>query len=242
MSLYTTGEIAKMCGVTVRTVQYYDTRGILIPSQLSEGGRRLYTEDDVHRMKIICFLREMDMSIDSIAQLLTEEHPEEIISIIIEQQEKELRSEIDALQEKENKLYYLKEGLRAVSDFSLESIGDIALQMQNKKQRRRFIASTLVTAIPLTILEWVGIILIFTKGMWWPFIAYVAVAVPYGFWEFKRFYKAAWYICPACHKVFKPTKKEVLWAKHTLTTRKLTCTCCGHHGLCVETFGNGEMQ
>ena len=28
MSKYTTGELAKLCGVTVRTVQYYDTRGI----------------------------------------------------------------------------------------------------------------------------------------------------------------------------------------------------------------------
>ncbi len=46
MSKYTTGEIAKLCGVSVRTVQYYDERGILIPSELSEGGRRLYSEDD----------------------------------------------------------------------------------------------------------------------------------------------------------------------------------------------------
>ena len=30
MSKYTTGEIAKLCGVSVRTVQYYDERGILI--------------------------------------------------------------------------------------------------------------------------------------------------------------------------------------------------------------------
>ena len=47
MSKYTTGELAKLCGVTVRTVQYYDSRGILIPSELSEGGRRLYSEDDL---------------------------------------------------------------------------------------------------------------------------------------------------------------------------------------------------
>ena len=53
MSRYSTGEIAKLCSVTVRTVQYYDTRGILIPSELSEGGRRLYSEDDLKRMKII---------------------------------------------------------------------------------------------------------------------------------------------------------------------------------------------
>ena len=57
MSQYTTGEIAKLCAVTVRTVQYYDKRGILVPSALSEGGRRLYSDDDLSRMKVICFLR-----------------------------------------------------------------------------------------------------------------------------------------------------------------------------------------
>ena len=62
MSKYTTGEIAKLCGVTVRTVQYYDKRGILVPSELSEGGRRLYSEDDVKRMKVICFLRDLGLS------------------------------------------------------------------------------------------------------------------------------------------------------------------------------------
>lgn len=50
MSKYTTGEIAKLCGVSVRTVQYYDERGILIPSELSEGGRRLYSEDDYKKL------------------------------------------------------------------------------------------------------------------------------------------------------------------------------------------------
>lgn len=39
MSKYTTGEIAKLCGVSVRTVQYYDERGILIPraSKVGQG-------------------------------------------------------------------------------------------------------------------------------------------------------------------------------------------------------------
>ena len=70
MSKYTTGELAKLCGVTVRTVQYYDSRGILIPTELSEGGRRLYTDDDLRRLRIICFLRDMGLPIDAIAQLL----------------------------------------------------------------------------------------------------------------------------------------------------------------------------
>lgn len=41
MSMYTTGELAKECGVTVRTVQYYDTQNLLNSRELTEGGRRL---------------------------------------------------------------------------------------------------------------------------------------------------------------------------------------------------------
>ena len=49
MSKYPTGEMAKLCGVSVRTVQYYDSRDILVPSELSEGGRRLYSKEKIKR-------------------------------------------------------------------------------------------------------------------------------------------------------------------------------------------------
>ena len=64
MSKYTTGEIAKLCGVTVRTVQYYDSRNILVPSALSEGGRRLYSEEDLKRLRIICIYPDAVLSFD----------------------------------------------------------------------------------------------------------------------------------------------------------------------------------
>lgn len=85
MSIYTTGEIAKLCGVTVRTVQYYDSRSILVPSALSEGGRRLYSEEDLKRLRIICFLREAGLSINSIFELLQEENSGSTLSLLLEQ-------------------------------------------------------------------------------------------------------------------------------------------------------------
>ena len=94
MSKYTTGELAKLCNVSVRTVQYYDSRNILVPSELSEGGRRLYSEDDLRRMKIICFLREIGLPIHSIGELLAEKDPGSVISILLEQQEQVLRENI----------------------------------------------------------------------------------------------------------------------------------------------------
>lgn len=113
MSKYTTGELAKLSGVTVRTVQYYDTRGILIPSELTEGGRRLYSDDDLKRMHVICFLRELDIPINAISQILNEEHPERIITLLIEQQETALLNEISEKEEKLEKIRVLKNGLKS---------------------------------------------------------------------------------------------------------------------------------
>ena len=52
-SFYTTGDLAKLAGVSVRTVQYYDKRGILTPSDVTEGGRRLYVASDLEQLRMI---------------------------------------------------------------------------------------------------------------------------------------------------------------------------------------------
>ena len=176
MSKYTTGELAKLCGVTVRTVQYYDARGILIPSELSEGGRRLYSEDDVKRMKIICFLRGLDLPIDAIAQILKEEHPEKVISLLVEQQEKALSEEIADKEEKLEKLRELKNGLKSQAAFSLESIGDIAIIMEGKKKLKSMRWMMILTGIPVTALQWFSVIFWIVKGIWWPFVVWVLAA------------------------------------------------------------------
>ena len=238
MSKYTTGELAKLCGVTVRTVQYYDTRGILIPSELSEGGRRLYSEDDLKRMKIICFLRELDLPIDAISQILKEAHPEKVISLLIEQQENTLSEEIAKKQDKLEKLRGLKNSLKGKIDFSLETIGDIAIIMEGKKKLKRMRWMMVLTGIPVTALQWFSIIFWIAKGVWWPFVVWALVAVPWGILVSRYYFNNVKYICPECHEVFKPTFKEALWANHTPTTRKLTCTHCGHKGFCVEVWGS----
>ena len=43
----TVGEVAKKMNTTVQTLQYYDKKGVLLPSAQSEGGRRLYTDKDI---------------------------------------------------------------------------------------------------------------------------------------------------------------------------------------------------
>lgn len=241
MSKYTTGEIAKLCGVTVRTVQYYDTRNILVPSALSEGGRRLYSEEDLKRMKVICFLRELDLPIDTIGELLAEEHPENVIDLLLQQQEADLRQELAQQQSKLEKLEQLRREIKTVEHFSIESIGDIAHTMENKKKLRKVRAIMLGVGIPLEILEWGTLFLGIQFGIWWPFALGLCALIAGSVWMVKYYYDHVDYICPQCHHVFKPRFWEMFWANHTPTTRKLTCTACGHKGFCVETYG-GEVQ
>lgn len=242
MSVYTTGEVAKLCDVSVRTVQYYDTRDILKPSALSEGGRRLYSEEDVQRMKIICFLRDTGISINSIGELLSDKEPGKVISVLIEQQEVLLTEEMNERKAKLELLARMKKELKSVENFSVESIGDIAYAMENKRNMRRLHTVLLVSGIPIGIFQWSTIIYGIITGIWWPVLLYLLAAVPYGIWVSKYYFKRVVYICPECHVVFKPNIKEAFWARHTPTLRKLTCTCCGYKGFCVETYGKEENK
>lgn len=242
MSKYTTGEIAKLCGVSVRTVQYYDTRGILTPSELTEGGRRLYSEDDLKRMKMICFLRDAGISLNSIGQLLSGNDPGSVISVLLEQQEQLLKEEIQERRVKLDMLDGIKRELKSIENFSVESIGDIAYAMENKKKMRKLHAILLITGIPLNIIQWTSILVWIVTGIWWPFLLYVPAAIVYAIWVTKFYFESVAYICPQCHEVFRPNRKEAVFANHTSTLRKLTCTCCGYKGFCVETYRKEETK
>jgi len=240
MSKYTTGEIAKLCGVSVRTVQYYDDRGILVPSELSEGGRRLYTEDDLKRMHIICFLREAGLPINSISALFAEKNPENIISILLEQQEQVLREELSERQAKLDMILGIKRELKELDTFSVESIGDIAQVMKQKNKLNKMRLTMVLTGIPVTALQLTSIVLWITNGLWWLFAIWACVAIPWGICVSKHYFNHVAYICPECHEVFKPKMKEVFWAYHTPKMRRLTCPKCSRKGLCVEVYAEKE--
>ncbi len=235
-ALYSTGELAKLCGVSVRTVQYYDSRNILIPSELSEGGRRLYTEEDVNKLKTICFLRDLDISINSIGELFKEEQPQNVIELLLETQAEALENEIENTKSKLENIRKLKKYLKNTENFSVNSIGDIAYTMENKNKIKKMRLAMILAGIPLSILQCAGVILWITHGFWWLFVIWACLAIPYGIIVSGYYYKHAAYICPNCHTTFKPSFKEMFWANHTPTLRKLTCKNCGHKGFCVEVY------
>lgn len=236
MPNYTTGEIARLCCVSVRTVQYYDTRGILTPTQLSEGGRRLYSEADLSKMKIICFLRTLDMPLDSIARLMDESNSDEVIKLILEEQRKQLQDDIAAKKERLDRLKETEKLLSGASHLSVESIESVAQIMENKKQMRRLRTMMILSAIPLELAEIGTVLLWITQKIAWPFFLYTVVLIPYAVWISLFYFKRVAYLCPGCHEIFVPGLRHAFFAAHTPTTRKLTCPHCAYRGYCIETY------
>lgn len=65
-------QIAKLTGVSVRTLHYYDEIGLLKPSFVDEqNGYRFYNEDSLERLREILFYRELDFSLKEISEIIS---------------------------------------------------------------------------------------------------------------------------------------------------------------------------
>lgn len=68
-------EFAKLTGVSVRTLHYYDEIGLLKPSYVDgQNGYRFYDENSLLRMQEILFYRELDFPLKSICEILSSPH------------------------------------------------------------------------------------------------------------------------------------------------------------------------
>lgn len=68
----TVGELARISRVTVRTLHHYDEIGLVVPSERTAAGYRLYTDEDVLRLQQVLVFRELGLSLPEIASALDE--------------------------------------------------------------------------------------------------------------------------------------------------------------------------
>lgn len=68
--LKTVNEIAKLTGITVRTLHYYDEINLLKPSDTSQAGYRLYSNQDVETLHQIMFLKEIGFKLKQIKDIV----------------------------------------------------------------------------------------------------------------------------------------------------------------------------
>lgn len=64
------GEVAERVGLSLRSIRHYDDVGLVPPSARSEGGFRLYTEDDVERLLRVKRIVPLGFSLEETSRML----------------------------------------------------------------------------------------------------------------------------------------------------------------------------
>lgn len=236
---YSTGGLAQACGVTVRTVQYYDEKGLLPPSGLTEGGRRVYSEADAAKLRKILLLKSLGLRLADIRSILESDVSATVLRDILVEQDARLVAELEERMQARTRIAAMVESLDATGELPAEIVSSMEDIMQGKQSWRtselapmywRMVATGILVDIVEvgTIAFWVA------TGNWLPF----AVALPFiivAFILVVRVYRRhTAYLCSHCRTVFVPKAVEWFFARHTPTTRKAACTACGKKDWCAE--------
>lgn len=64
------GELAQKAGVTPRTIRYYESLGLLKPSEREGGGFRYYTEIELAKLDKIDCLKSLGLTLEEIASVI----------------------------------------------------------------------------------------------------------------------------------------------------------------------------
>lgn len=96
--LYSTGTFAKKANVSVRTIQYYEKKGLIYPREIGENGYRYYGEDEFARLQRILTLKLLGFSLEEIRELSLHESNTDFIQHSFDLQLTLVRKKIEHLQ------------------------------------------------------------------------------------------------------------------------------------------------
>ncbi len=78
---HTVGAVARIAGVTVRTLHHYDEIGLLRPGRRSETGYRRYDDADLARLERILFYRELGFGLDAIQAIMRDGDADTVVHL-----------------------------------------------------------------------------------------------------------------------------------------------------------------
>ncbi|GEP84880.1 MerR family transcriptional regulator [Staphylococcus piscifermentans] len=239
--IYTTGELAKICNVSVRTVQYYDQKGLLKPDKV-ENKRRYFSEAAKIKLEMINVLKEMDCSLKEIKTLLDETDSIKTLKFLLKQKEEELEKQLAKQQAKLKQIQNLNDVISQNSEEPLSNVlkfDEISEGMIEMKQLRRNI---MISAGIVGIFQYGSIAASILNHDWKPVGIAAPFLITYAAGVSWYYYKNVSYVCPNCQYTFKPSFMKVMLANHTFKTRKFECPNCGETHYCVELLDKEKLN
>ena len=121
-------QVAKLTGITVRTLHYYDEIGLLKPGKVTQAGYRLYGPEDLEQLQQILFFRELDFSLEDIRQILRSPAYDKTLALKNHRQMLlQKRSRIDSL------IALVEKTLEGETDMSFDQFDDS--EIKNTRQK-----------------------------------------------------------------------------------------------------------
>ena len=103
------GELAKKAGITVRTIRYYEELGLITPAELSTGGFRFYSENDLNRILFIKRFKDLGLPLEEIQTLILGSQPGETKNQRLNASYTMLENQLNKINDKISELQKAKE-------------------------------------------------------------------------------------------------------------------------------------
>jgi DNA-binding transcriptional MerR regulator len=130
---YTVSQLAKMAGVSVRTLHHYDHIGLLKPSARSEAGYRLYVERDLLRLQQILFYKELDLPLGEIRDILDDAGFDQVQAL--EEHRRLLQKRAERL---ERLIQTIDRTIQRITEDTMELTDEELYEGFTKEQRERY--------------------------------------------------------------------------------------------------------
>lgn len=140
MSELTVGSVARLAGVTVRTLHHYDDIGLVVPAGRTGSGYRTYGADQVERLQEVLFFRELGFSLETIREIVGRSGYSRAAALRQQRQMLEARTEhllamIDAV---DRALAAEETGVKMTSEEMLEVFGDFDPSEYEEEAKERW--------------------------------------------------------------------------------------------------------
>lgn len=114
---YTVQKLAKLAGVSTRTLRYYDEIGLLKPERITSAGYRIYGQTQVDLLQHILFYRELEFSLEDIQSILSNPQFDEKSALIAHQERLMAKKmQLETLIQTVTQTIALKEGRTHMTD------------------------------------------------------------------------------------------------------------------------------
>lgn len=131
---YTTGEFAKKAGVTIRTIRYYDSIGILKPSFINNSGYRFYSDADFVELKKILALKFLGLSLDEIVEIEKFDYKKEDLINSLNLQKSIIKNKMNNMKVILNTIETAEVTLKEKSDLNWRDAFDVVKNLESEKE------------------------------------------------------------------------------------------------------------